>query len=91
MSWYFLGGVLGVGDGAVGQHREPLRVVARPRMIRRALQRQVEGHLEALVAGGGDEVVEIVDGPEGGMHSVVTPPSWLPIAHGEPTSSGGPR
>ena len=41
--------VLGVGDGAVGQFGEPLAVILGPRVVRRALQRQVERDLHAQV------------------------------------------
>ena len=53
--------VLRIGDGAVGQHGEPFRMLLGPRVVRRALQRQVQRHLQALVARGGDEVVEVLD------------------------------
>ena len=43
--------VLGVGDRAVGAGGEPLRVLAGPRVVGRALQRQVERHLQAAVRG----------------------------------------
>ena len=47
------------------------RVLAGPRVVRRALQRQVQRHLQALVAGGGDELVEVLDRAQVGMHRVV--------------------
>ncbi len=56
--------VLRVGDRAVGQHGEPLGVILRPRVVRRALQREIEGDLETLVAGCGDEFVEVVEAAE---------------------------
>ena len=40
-------------------------------MVGRALQRQVERHLQPVVAGGGDEVVEVLDGAQLGVHGVV--------------------
>ena len=40
-------------------------------MVGRALQRQVQRHLHALVAGGGDEVVEVVDRAQLRVHGVV--------------------
>ena len=60
----FLRRILRVGDGAVRQFGEPLPVLAGPRMIRCALQRQVQGHLHAQIACRGDEVVEVVDGAQ---------------------------
>ena len=63
--------VLGVGDGAVRQFGEPLPVVLGPRMVGSALQRQVEGHLQAQIRSGGDEVVEVLDGAQLGVHGVV--------------------
>jgi hypothetical protein len=67
----FLRRILGVGDGAIGQHGEPFPVRLGPRVIRSALQRQVQRHLQALVAGGGDERVEVVDGAQGRMYGIV--------------------
>src|ERR1700712_6025738 len=43
-----------------------------PRVGRGALQRQVERNLEALIACGRDEVVEVVDGAQPGMDRVVS-------------------
>ena len=43
--------VLGVGDRAVRPGGEPLRVLGDPRMVRRAVQRQVEGDLQAELGG----------------------------------------
>ena len=63
--------ILRVGDGAVRQFGEPLPVLAGPRMIRRALQRQVQGHLHAQIACRGDEFVEVVDRAQIRMNSVV--------------------
>ena len=43
--------VLRVGDGAVRAHGEPLRVLGHPRVVRRALQREVQRDLHAEVLG----------------------------------------
>ena len=42
-----------------------------PRVVRGALQREVERHLQALVLRGRDEVVEVVDRAQVGMDGVV--------------------
>jgi hypothetical protein len=41
-------------------------------MVGRGLQCQIQGDLQPLVAGRGDEVVEVLDRAELGMHGVVT-------------------
>ena len=64
--------VLGEGDRAVGQGGEPLGVGADPRMVGRALQGQVECHLEAELAGSRDEVGKALDVPQIGVDRVVT-------------------
>ena len=63
--------VLGVGDGAVGPRGEPLGVVLGPGVVGRRLQRQVEGHLEAELAGARHERVEVVEAAEVGVDRVV--------------------
>ena len=63
--------VLGVGDGAVRQFGEPLAVVRGPRVIRRALQRQIERYLQTEISRGGDELVEVGDRAQLRMHRVV--------------------
>ncbi len=62
-----LGRVLGVADRAVGAVPEPLRVLGHPGVVGAALQRVVESHLEARLARGGDEGVEVLHGPELGV------------------------
>src|SRR5439155_15553415 len=64
--------VLRVLDGPVGAMLEPLRVRLRPGVIGRALERDVQGDLDAeLVARGGDEMFEVLDRPELRMHGRV--------------------
>ena len=63
--------VLRIGDGAVRQFGEPLPMVLGPRMVGSALQGQVERHLEAQIRSGGDEVVEVLDGAQLGVHGIV--------------------
>src|SRR2546422_7407208 len=49
---------------AVGTAEEPLRVLGDPRVVGRALDREVERHLEAEAARALDEPVEVVEGAE---------------------------
>lgn len=67
----FLGRVLGVGDGAVGAVVEPLGVFVDPGVVGGALEGEVEGDLQAQFPGFGDEVVEVVEGAQGGVDAVV--------------------
>ena len=55
-----LGWVLGVLDRAVGAVLEPLGVLARVGMIRRALERDVERHVEPMFGRRCDQVAEVV-------------------------------
>src|SRR5215510_1033611 len=64
----FLQRVLGVLDRAVGPMEEPLRMLADPGMIRRALDREIERDLEPELPRRLDEAVEILEGAEVGMH-----------------------
>ena len=66
-----LGRVLGVRDGAVGAGGEPLRVAGDPRVVRGALQGEVERDLQPQLGGPLDEGVEVVDRPEVGVDGVV--------------------
>ena len=63
--------VLGVRDRPVSALGEPLRMVGDPGMVRRGLQREVHGDLEAERLGLGDEPVEGVEVAEVGMDGVV--------------------
>ena len=66
-----LGRVLGVGDGAVSQDREPLGVLGHPRVVRGALERQVQGHLHAQLARARHQGVEVLEGAQVGVDGVV--------------------
>ena len=66
-----LGRVLGVGDRAVGPGGEPLRVRLHPRVVGSRLEGEVERHLEAELAGPGDERVEVLERAEVGVDRVV--------------------
>ncbi len=71
MSWYFLGGFSAyamVPSARVVNHSGWL---VDPRVVGRGLQGQVEGDLEAELAGPGDERVEVLEGAEVGMDGVV--------------------
>ena len=63
--------VLGVADRSVRPPLEPLGVVAHPGVVGAALERVVEGDLEAELGGARHEGVEVVDGAEVGVHGVV--------------------
>ena len=67
-----LRGVLRVGDRAVAARGEPLRVRGDPGVVGRALQRDVERHLEAQFVRAGDERVEVVEVTERRLDGVVT-------------------
>ncbi len=67
-----LRGVLGVRDRSVGPGGEPLGVLGDPRVVGGALQRKIESHLEAETLCGGDEVVEVLDAPQLGVHRIVS-------------------
>ena len=56
-----LGRVLGVLQGAVGAVEEPLGVLLQPRVVGRALQRDVERDLEAVLLARRDERVEVLE------------------------------
>ncbi len=53
--------ILRIGDGAVALHGEPFRVLLRPRVVRCALQGEVESDLHTQCPGLGDELVEVLD------------------------------
>ena len=63
--------VLGVLDRAVRPPVEPLRMLLDPRMVGGALDGEVDGDLQAVVAGGLDQPGEIVEAAELGMDGVV--------------------
>ena len=67
-----LGRILRVGDRAVGQNREPLRVLTHPRVVRGALEGQVQGHLHTEVACVRDQGVEVDEGAQVRVDRVVT-------------------
>ena len=64
--------VLGVGDRAVGPRGEPLRVLGDPRVVGRALQRQVHRDLQARPrAAASTNAPEVLQRAEFGMDRVV--------------------
>src|SRR5437867_10479061 len=60
----FLRRVLGILDRAVGSMPEPFRMFMHPRMIRRALPREIDRDLEAEALGFAAEPFEILEGAE---------------------------
>ena len=68
-----LGRVLGVLDRAVGPAVEPLRVLRQPRVVGRALDREVERDLEPELARARDQAVEVVERAELGVDRVWPP------------------
>src|SRR5262249_35453549 len=54
-----LGRILGIFDRTVGPEAEPLRMLAHPRVVRGALDSEIERHLDSERRGGGDETAEI--------------------------------
>ena len=70
-----LGRVLGVGDRAVRTPVEPLGVVPDPRVVRRAVQRVVEGDFHPVTGRRPHQVVEIVERAELGVERGV--PAFL--------------
>src|SRR6202043_3386709 len=67
-----LGRILRIPDRPVRAVPEPLRVLRDPGMVWAALQRVVERDLEPGGLGGGDELVEVVDGAEARVDGGVT-------------------
>ncbi len=63
--------VLRVGDGAVGAVVEPLGVFLHPGVVRGALQREVQRHLQPQLAGLADEPGEVLQGAQIGVDGVV--------------------
>ena len=66
-----LGRILRVPDRSIGPVVEPFRALPDPRMIRRRLQRKVEGHLQAEPPGDADEVFEVLEGAQSRLHGIV--------------------
>src|SRR5262249_1637749 len=66
-----LGRVLGVLDGAVGPLAEPLGVLAGVGVVGGALEGDVQGDLDVVLAGPGEETLEVVEGAELGVDGLV--------------------
>ncbi len=60
----FLRRVLGIFHRAVGPPREPAGMLLEPRVIGRALDREIDRDLETMIARGGDQRGEIVESAE---------------------------
>ncbi len=67
----FLRRIFGVAQRAVGAPGEPGRMLFQPRVIGRALNREVECDLEAVFMRGGEHLPEVVERAEFGMHGRV--------------------
>ena len=67
-----LGRVLGVLDRAVGPVPEPLGVLADVGVVGRALEGDVQGDLDAQLAGLGHQAVEVLERPELGVDGLVS-------------------
>ena len=67
----FLRWVFCIGNRAVRQHGEPFGVLCGPGVIRRALQRQVQGHLKTQLLGLGHQGVEILNGAQLRVYRIV--------------------
>src|ERR1700674_4767438 len=68
-----LGRVLGVLDASVWPMMEPLRMLANPRMVRRALDCEVQRHLNSKTVGGRVEAVEVAKRPQRRINRHVPP------------------
>src|SRR5207245_4949315 len=67
-----LGRVLCVLERAVGAAVEPLRMLLEPRVVRRALEGEVERDLDTELLGTRDEPIEVLDRAEPGVDRGVT-------------------
>lgn len=63
--------VLGVGDRAVRLGAEPVRMLLHPRVVRRALQGEVERHFEVQFVGAAAERLEVIHRAEQRIDGVV--------------------
>ena len=66
-----LGRILGVADGAVGPVAKPGGMLGHPGVVGRALEGQVEGQLDAMLAAGGGEAGDVVEGAQLGQYGLV--------------------
>ena len=83
-----LGRVLGVLQRAVGAAVEPLGVLGEPRVVGRALDGEVERDVDAVLARGRDQRVEVLDRAEVGVERVVA--AALVVADRPRASRGRP-
>ena len=66
-----LGRVLGALDGPVLLAVVPVRMVLHVGMVRRAVEGEVQGHLEAAIVAGGDEGAAFLEGSQLRVHGLV--------------------
>ncbi len=76
--------IFGILDCAVGAPAKPARLVAHVGVVGGGLEGDIHGDLDAVFAGGGDEVREILQRPQLGMHLLVA-------AVGSADRPGAPR
>ena len=72
MSWYFFGGFSAYLMVPSGPEDEPIGMLLDPRVVRRALDGEVERHFHALRVAGADEAAEVGERAELGMHRLVS-------------------
>ena len=63
--------VLGIGDGAIGEHGEELGVLLGPGVIRGCLQGQVEGDLQIQFLSTCQQFLEVLDGAQIRVHGIM--------------------
>src|SRR5262249_34491043 len=68
----FLGRVLCILDGAIRPLAEPFGMGLHPGMVRRALEGDVDGDLDVVIVGAGEEMLEIVESAEVGVKGLVS-------------------
>src|SRR5262245_46727862 len=66
-----LGWVLSISDRAVGPAPEPVRMLNKPGVVGRALDREVQRDLQSVRAAGSHQALEIIERPQVGMDRIV--------------------
>ena len=73
MSWYFLGGFSAYLSVPSGRRKNHSGMLLEPRVVGRAVDREVQGDVEAVLVRGRDERAEVLVGAELGVDRVVAP------------------